>query len=84
MLLIIGNVLIGSIHHLHDDIHSEEDNSNECQICEIIKTTSNFVSDIQEITFLNNNTDHLCIYECFSIIELNFKSKYLSRAPPIS
>ena len=83
IFLLAGNVLFSNIHYIHNQNHSHDHETNECQECIIIENSSNYISDFQEVIFSNNNIN-LFVYEYYSFIEFNINQTYLSRAPPIS
>ena len=82
IFLFAGNVLLSNIHH-YEHHHSYQHKNVECQECIIIENSNNYVTDFQEVNFLNNNIN-LFACDFFSIIEFDVSRKYLARAPPIS
>jgi len=84
IFLLFGNVLFSSIHYLHDHSHDNEVHENhECDECTIIKNNNNYISDIHEVNFLNNNFDeYVVLYISASYFNINRSCS--ARAPPIS
>ena len=87
IFLLTGNALFLDIHHMDDhnshEHHSHDYEINECQECIIIESSKNYVIDIQNINFSNNNIN-LFVYESYTSNESHIRQTYLSRAPPIS
>ena len=79
IFLLVGNVLFSNIHYLDEHQHGHE--GHECQKCISIENNSNYISDSQQVDFLNNNINQF-EYEYISIIEYNIGRKYHTRAPP--
>ena len=53
IFLLVGNVLFSNIHYLNEHQHVHE--GHECQKCISIENNSNYISDSQQVDFLNNN-----------------------------
>ena len=79
IFLLVGSVLFSNIHYLNEHQHGHE--GHECQKCISIENNSNYISDSQQVDFLNNNINQF-EYEYISIIEYSIGRKYHTRAPP--
>ena len=87
IFLLAGNILFSNIHHAahhHHGTHHEYDyENNECLECINFENSNNCILDCKELDF-SDNTNSLFINEFISIISIDVKSIYLSRAPPNS
>ena len=81
IFLLVGNVLFSNIHYLNEHQHVHE--GHECQKCISIENNSNYISDFQQVDFLNNNINQFEL-KCLSTIQYNIEYIYLTRAPPES
>ena len=78
-----GNILFSSIHHLSHHDHDHDYNHYDCHECLIFENNSNYILDLDEVDFSNNNFNGFTS-ELISVVECPIERFYLSRAPPIS
>ena len=86
IFLLFGNVLFSSIHYLHDHNHSHDNvvhKNHECDECTIIKNNNNYISDVDEVNFSNNNFDEY-VASYISTSYFNINKSCSARAPPFS
>ncbi len=84
IFFLLGNVLASNVHYLLEHEHEHEHSTYvECQECLFIENTNDYILDFDKVRFSNNSTNVL-VPQYFSVIQINIKQRYLSRAPPIS
>ena len=84
IFFLLGNVLASNVHYLLEHEHEHEHSTYvECQECLFIENTNDYILDFDKVRFSNNSTSVL-VPQYFSVIQINIKQRYLSRAPPIS
>ncbi len=80
----IANLFIANIHHTHDYHSSKENESKECQICNLVKSRNDFYADFQTDSIENNKVQYFYVNNTSDKIEFITNSFSLSRAPPLS